>query len=270
MVDYWRQRADPDGAADAAERAADVVSWHASSTLDGTVVVNGTLDPISGAIYTDELDRLTELLRLADERDGVVRTAAQRRAAAQVEMAIRSASMPPGAQRPRPLFIALIGDDTVAHLCQLANGRVITPARPRPVPRRRRPAKSSCSTDRPPSCRSPRRDRSPAPCVGPSRSATGTANTPPAATSPPPAATSTTSCRGPSRQRTDQFNGRLAVPHPQPSTPTVTTTTPNHSPTATSATSTPSAPASAGNTSTTHPTTPTTPTLAGLGEPQSE
>jgi len=63
-----------------------------------------------GKIYTDELNRLAELLRLADGRNGVVRTASQRRAAAQVEMARRSAAMPADAKLLRPLFTALVGD----------------------------------------------------------------------------------------------------------------------------------------------------------------
>ena len=42
-------------------------------------------------------------------------------------MATRSASTPVGAQRPKPLFTALVGDDTTARLCELANGTVITP-----------------------------------------------------------------------------------------------------------------------------------------------
>lgn len=58
---------------------------------------------------------------------GVVRTAAQRRAAALVEMATRSASAPSDGRRPRPLFTVLVGDESFAHLCELASGTVITP-----------------------------------------------------------------------------------------------------------------------------------------------
>lgn len=43
-------------------------------------------------------------------------------------MATRSAAMPPDAVVPRPLFIALVGEGTVAELCELANGTVINPA----------------------------------------------------------------------------------------------------------------------------------------------
>ena len=120
IVGYWRHHSEQDVA-----EPADTCSWHASTTLDGTVAVNGCLDAVGGAIYTAELDRLAEQLRLADQQTGIVRTAAQRRAAAQVEMAIRSAAMPAGAKRPRPLFSALIGDGTLAELCELAAGHLL-------------------------------------------------------------------------------------------------------------------------------------------------
>ena len=54
---------------------------------------------------------------------------AQRRAAALVEMATRSAATPKGARRPRPLFTVLIGDDHVRHVCELAAGQIVAPER---------------------------------------------------------------------------------------------------------------------------------------------
>ena len=42
-------------------------------------------------------------------------------------MATRSAATPADAQRPKPLFTVLVGDDTFARLCELANGAVIAP-----------------------------------------------------------------------------------------------------------------------------------------------
>ncbi len=127
MVDYWCQRADAEAAESDAERQRQAAHLHASATLDGTVVVNGVLDPVGGKIVTDELSRLERDLYLADQRDGVTRTAAQRRAAALVEMATRSATAPAKGKRPRPLFTVLIGDDSFARMCELANGQVITP-----------------------------------------------------------------------------------------------------------------------------------------------
>ena len=127
MVEYWCQRADAEAAEQADQRKRDAAHFHASPTMDGTVVLNGVLDPVGGAIVVAELARLERLLYLHDERDGVTRTIAQRRAAAVVEMAERSAAMPEGAQRPKPLFTVLLGDDSFARLCELTNGTVISP-----------------------------------------------------------------------------------------------------------------------------------------------
>jgi len=127
IVDYWCQRADTEAAEHADQRKRDAAHLHASPTMDGTVVLNGVLDPVGGAIVSAELARLERLLYLQDERDGVTRTAAQRRAVALVEMAERSAAMPEGSQRPKPLFTVLLGDDTFTRLCELTNGTVISP-----------------------------------------------------------------------------------------------------------------------------------------------
>ena len=127
VVDYWCQRADAAAAEERAERQQQATHLNVSATLDNTVVVNGVLDPISGSIVTDELTRLERELRLTDQREGVTRTVSQRRAAALVEMATRSATTPADGRRPRPLFTALVGDETMSTLCELANGAVITP-----------------------------------------------------------------------------------------------------------------------------------------------
>ena len=42
-------------------------------------------------------------------------------------MATRSAATPATAQRPKPLFTVLLGDESVARLCELVTGTVITP-----------------------------------------------------------------------------------------------------------------------------------------------
>jgi hypothetical protein len=127
MIDYWCNRADADAAEDQAERQRNAAHLNVSSTLDGTVVVNGVLDPIGGTIVSNEINRIERELYLADKRNGVVRTASQRRAAALVEMATRSATAPADGQRPRPLFTALVGDDAMSQLCELSNGTVVTP-----------------------------------------------------------------------------------------------------------------------------------------------
>ena len=128
-VAYWRNRADADGSGDAEavrrrDRAADA-HLHASETLDGNTVINGLLDPIAGEIFRNELDRLEHILYLADKESGSDRTNAQRRAAALVEMATRSAAMPDNARRPKPLFVVHVGDETARRLCELAAGTVL-------------------------------------------------------------------------------------------------------------------------------------------------
>ncbi|QQS24390.1 MAG: DUF222 domain-containing protein [Actinomycetota bacterium] len=125
LVRYWRQRADAAAAEDEAERNESANTLHASATLDGTVVINGQLDAVSGAVFTNELQRLERQLLLADKAQLVVRTATQRRAAALVEMAKRSAASKTG--RQRPLITVLVGDQTLRHMCELSNGTVITP-----------------------------------------------------------------------------------------------------------------------------------------------
>jgi hypothetical protein len=127
MVDYWCVRADADAAEDRAERQRNAAHLNVSSTLDGTVVVNGVLDPIGGSIVSDEIGRIERELYVADKRDGVTRTASQRRAAALVEMATRSATAPADGRRPRALFTAHVGDATMSRLCELSNGTVVTP-----------------------------------------------------------------------------------------------------------------------------------------------
>ena len=99
----------------------------ASVTFNGTVAIDGVLDPLGGEVLKSELVRLCEQLRLQDLRDGVVRTTTQRRADALVEMAMRSATAPADGLRPRPLLSVTIGIDPFDHLCQTAAGTVIAP-----------------------------------------------------------------------------------------------------------------------------------------------
>ena len=126
-IDYWKQCAD----LDAADRDGDTVRagrhLSASVTFNGTVAIDGVLDPLGGEVLKSELVRLCEQLRLQDLRDGVVRTTTQRRADALVEMAMRSATAPADGLRPRPLLSVTIGIDPFNHLCQTAAGTVIAP-----------------------------------------------------------------------------------------------------------------------------------------------
>jgi hypothetical protein len=54
--------------------------------LDGTVDVRALLDPVGGAAFKNELDRLEHRLYLADKKTGNLRSVTQRRADALVEM----------------------------------------------------------------------------------------------------------------------------------------------------------------------------------------
>ena len=132
-VDYWRQRADGEAAEDDAARQVEARTVTASRTFDGMVDVRALLDPVGGAAFADELNRLTEAQRRADLADGVIRTATQRRADALVEMAIRSRTAPNDGLRPRPLLSILVGEATLAHVCELATGVVLAPGQLLPL-----------------------------------------------------------------------------------------------------------------------------------------
>ena len=145
-LDYWRQLAEPDGAEDAADGLRRRREVHASTTLDDAVVIKGFLDPVDGAAFVAELDRLERQIFEADwaeakERVGdqvrvgdLARTSAQRRADALVEMAVRSRSAPPGARRPRPLVTVLVDYPTLAgRICELSSRVVLTPGQVLPL-----------------------------------------------------------------------------------------------------------------------------------------
>jgi len=127
LVTYWGHRVDAEVGRD--DEARDQANrLHVSETLDGAVVVNGVLDALSGAAFANELRHLADEVRLSDLRTGIDRTPAQRRAAALVEMAIRSASAPADGRRPQPLFTVQLGDDSFQRLCELGHGTVISPS----------------------------------------------------------------------------------------------------------------------------------------------
>ncbi len=139
-VTYFTQMADPDGAeeADMARRARRDV--YVSQSVNGTYLVGGNLDPISGAIVAGEFTRLEELLFEADwakakeglGRDPKVgelsRTPAQRRADALVEMALRSKGAKAGDRRPEPSFSVLVGYES-AHgpISRIEGGPIVSP-----------------------------------------------------------------------------------------------------------------------------------------------
>jgi len=129
MVAYWRQHVDADGADHDAETLVEQRRASAGRSYDGSVYTTATLDPVAGTILLTELARLERQLYHSEQATGVLqRTPTQRRADALVEMATRSASTPPGAQHPRPLYTVLVGYETfAARICQLDDNTVIAP-----------------------------------------------------------------------------------------------------------------------------------------------
>ena len=141
-LDYWKQLADPDGAeASELERRASRDVFLETS-FSGMWLGQMTLDPISGAIVSNELnarvlehdffeadcaDAKQRLGRTA-RVDELARTSAQRRADALVEMATRSATAPADGIRPAPLFSVFVGYETLhGRICELENGTVLSP-----------------------------------------------------------------------------------------------------------------------------------------------
>ncbi len=137
---YWEQLADPDGAEDEAEARRTRRDVFLSSSLRGMWLGKITLDPISGAIVADELDRLERQLFEADWAEAretlgreplaaeLSRTPGQRRADALVEMARRSKTAPADGRRPAPLFSVLVDYPTLqGRVCELAQGMPVTP-----------------------------------------------------------------------------------------------------------------------------------------------
>jgi hypothetical protein len=139
-ISYWEQLADPDGTeVDAAVLRNRRDVWLTSS-FGGMCLGQITLDPISGAIVTGELERLEqdsfeadwaaarEALGRDPEPYELGRTAGQRRADALVEMATRSRAAPNDGRRPAPLFSVLVGYETLhGRVCELAQGTVVSP-----------------------------------------------------------------------------------------------------------------------------------------------
>lgn len=132
LVRYWIARVDdeqaPDpGHPDPVPPAGTGSRLFVSTGLAGSVLVDGELAPVDGAVVATELERLVELIAAEDRRAGHDRTPGERRAAALVAMASRSAALPNGARPARPLFVAHVGEGTVAELCELASGVVVRP-----------------------------------------------------------------------------------------------------------------------------------------------
>lgn len=127
----WIAKHDPDGERDRAERRNAKRHLAAAETFEGLVHLQGLLPRVGGQEWLAELGRLERQMYLADDKDGIVRTASQRRADALVEMARRSAALDHGevaeGRRSRVVLSVVVGLDTVEHLCELLAGTPITP-----------------------------------------------------------------------------------------------------------------------------------------------
>jgi hypothetical protein len=140
VLAYWKLLADPDGAEASDEEKKASRDVFLTSSLDGMWMGQMNLDPINGAIVSNELNRLEHDLFETDcaeakERlgrtgriDELARTSGQRRADAMVEMATRSRTAPAEGIRPAPLFSILVGFESIhGMICELENGTVLPP-----------------------------------------------------------------------------------------------------------------------------------------------
>jgi hypothetical protein len=136
---YWRQLHDLDDEEGAARRRVEGRRLHLSPGFQGSWLLDGELDPIGGSIVHDTLGAIERELFEQDWKEAratlgrepvatdLQRTAAQRRADALVEMAIRSRTKPKDGRRPEPLFTIVLGLPRFAQLCELASRTVVTP-----------------------------------------------------------------------------------------------------------------------------------------------
>jgi hypothetical protein len=129
---YWTQLADTDAADEDAARRQSDRAVHASRTYDGRIRVDGWLDPIPGAEWLAELERLEEKLfetDWAEARDrlgeaatrvDLARTAGQRRQDALIEMGRRSASFSGDGPAPKGRIVVNLHMDHATFIAELA------------------------------------------------------------------------------------------------------------------------------------------------------
>lgn len=126
-VRYWCQRADALTGAAEPTRATGNAALRCSTTFEGVVVVDGTLDAVGGALVAAELRRLAAGLRAEGRAIGVERPVAAWRAEALVEMARRSATAPAGGKAPHVVLQVLVGEGRFREVCELVSGTVVAP-----------------------------------------------------------------------------------------------------------------------------------------------
>jgi hypothetical protein len=139
-MNYWKQTIDQDGTDEDAEKRRNQRDVYLVQGFGGIWFGQMTLDPVSGTIVANELDRLEQMLfdaEWAETRERLGREPAvsdlprspnQRRADALVEMASRSKSAPHDRRCPAPLFTVLVDYETLhGRISQLENGTVVPP-----------------------------------------------------------------------------------------------------------------------------------------------
>jgi hypothetical protein len=137
---YWSQLADPDGVEDDDEGRRERRDVYLDRSFGGMWLGKMTLDPVSGTLVDEELQRLEDAMFQSDWAEAratlgrdpthadLARTPGQRRADALVEMAVRSRTVPHNGRRPTPLFTVLVGYETFSgRVCELADGTVVAP-----------------------------------------------------------------------------------------------------------------------------------------------
>ena len=146
VIAYWCQCAAPDEVEDQARARYEARRARLTGGLDGTGHLEVDLDPVSHAVFAEALGRIEQELWEADwaearDRLGgdatkadLVRSDAQRRHDALVEMAKRSAATPAGARKPLPLITVHVDHETlVGRVCELSTGQVLTPGEVLPL-----------------------------------------------------------------------------------------------------------------------------------------
>ncbi len=139
LIALEARQLDASAAEEAARRRRELRRVWLRREPDGTWRGGATLDPVSGEIVGTELDRLVNELYAADLAEAaarlgreplagdLIRTAAQRRADALVEMATRSAALREDAPRPIPLFSVIVDYSSFEQICELGSGAPVTP-----------------------------------------------------------------------------------------------------------------------------------------------
>ena len=129
-IDYWSQAIDHRGAADDARASYARRHLHVSPTFDGTVRVDGELDPESGSVVVTFFRSLPANWTLDSADD---RTPAQLRADAFVDLcrdALDHGDLPvSGGERPHLTVTVDLAalESRAGHLCEIDPGGVITP-----------------------------------------------------------------------------------------------------------------------------------------------